>query len=280
MNKVYVILVNYNGLQDTLQCINSIKESDYDGGIKIVVVDNASSEECKELNTIDCVKLIKNSMNVGFGVANNIGAEYAISQGAEYIMCLNNDTVVAPDSIRKLVDATNDNTIATCAIYYYGTDRLWYGGGEVSRLRGNFQHKEYFENRDVSFICGCCFVMSAVTYKRIALFDPDYFMYYEDGDFSLKAMENNINLRYLYDAKIWHKVGKSINKTVGWKDYYLTRNRLYLLKKYKNYFMHSAILYFWVSRAVLLTYLFIKNENIEPIIRGVKDYFRHKMGKM
>ena len=278
MDKISIILVNYNGTNDTIECIRSINQSDYDN-IDIIVVDNNSQESCDAITEMPNVTLIKCKENVGFGIANNIGAECAVTHDAAYIMCLNNDTVIGHDTIGKMLRVTNDTTITTCAIYYYDSDELWYGGGEISRWKGNFRHKYYTINRNVSFVSGCCFVMTVNLYKEIGLFEKEYFMYYEDGDFSIKAQTNGVSLLYIYDAKIWHKVGRSIDRNIGAKDYYLTRNRLYILKKYKHYFRYTAKIYYYITRYIYIIMALMKGNDPAPIIDGFKAYRKNQMGK-
>ncbi len=278
MEKISIILVNYNGIIDTIECIRSINQSDYEN-LDIIVVDNNSQESCDVIEELSNVKLIRCKENVGFGIANNIGAEYAVTHDATYIMCLNNDTVIEHDTIGKMLSVIDDMTITTCAIYYYDSDELWYGGGEISRWKGNFRHKHYTINRSVSFVSGCCFIMTANLYKKIGLFEKEYFMYYEDGDFSIKTQINGVRLLYIYDAKIWHKVGKSIDRNIGSKDYYLTRNRLYILDKYNKYFKVTAKVYFWFSRVLYVLSKVLKGNDPTPVFRGIKDYREKKMGK-
>ena len=278
MRKIGIILVNFNGLQDTIECIQSVYKSDYNNYL-IIVIDNASKEDASVLNTYSNVLYIKLDSNVGFGVANNIGADKAIECGCELLLCLNNDTVIESDTLTFLERNTTDKTITTGAIYYFSDrKKLWYGGGEVSRFKGNFRHKDYCNTRSVSFVSGCCIMLTSGCYKNIGLFDPAYFMYYEDSDFSLKAILNGYELKYIYEARIYHKVGKSINKTVGLKDYYLTRNRLYILKKYKRYFYLTAIVYFYLTRGLyIVKNFFVKNETW-PFFEGIHDFKKNFMG--
>lgn len=270
MNKVGIVLVNYNSLKDTIECIKSIKESDYWNYV-IIVIDNASTENASALKSCDNVIFKRMKKNVGFGVANNIGTDIAVENNCDLILCLNNDTVIQKDTIRILVDNTNDRTITTGAIYYYSEpNELWYGGGEISKYKGNFRHKNYMKSQEVSFISGCCLMFTQKCYKDIGLFDPAYFMYYEDSDFSLKAIQHGYTLKYVYEARIYHKVGRSISKVKGVKDYYLTRNRLYILHKYKMYFSRTAIIYFVITRMIYIL-RYGKKKSI-PLIDGIIDF--------
>lgn len=231
-NKIAIILVNYNGIQDTLDCVKSIMDSTYDNFL-VYVVNNGSDDDCSMLTKYKKIELIELKENVGFGVANNIAAEKAINEGADIIMCLNNDTIIFRNTLEKMADKVKDGKIITCPIYYYDyPDKLWYGGGKISRYKGSFKHKNYINDCDVTFVSGCCFMITKKDINKIGLFEKEYFMYYEDADFSLKALMNGISICYITNTKILHKVGMSINNEIGAKDYYLTRNRLYLLKTY------------------------------------------------
>lgn len=277
MKKIGIILINYNGLTDTIDCIRSIKESDY-GNYEIIIIDNASKEDASSLSYYENVTYRRLTENVGFGVANNIGADIAIADNCDILLCLNNDTVIEKDTLRILVGNIEDRTIVTGAIYYYTKpNELWYGGGEVSKYKGNFRHKKYTTSRNVSFISGCCMMLTAKCYKDIGLFDPAYFMYYEDSDFSLKATIHGYQLKYIYDAKIYHKVGRSISGASGLKDYYLTRNRLYILHKYASYFSWTAVVYFYFTRGVY--YVMHNKTYSDLILEGISDFKKGIVGE-
>lgn len=277
MKKIGIILVNYNGLKDTVDCIKSIKESDYLNYV-IIIIDNASTEDASTLKSYDNVIYKRMQKNVGFGVANNVGADIAVENNCDLILCLNNDTVIQKDTLRILAANTNDKTITTGAIYYYSEpNELWYGGGEISKYKGNFRHKNYMKSQEVSFVSGCCVMFTKKCYEDIGLFDSAYFMYYEDSDFSLKAMQHGYTLKYVYEARIYHKVGKSISKVTGLKNYYLTRNRLYILHKYKAYFSHTAIIYFVITRIIYI--LKYGRQKSLPYVEGIRDFKRGITGE-
>ncbi len=277
--KIAIILVNYNGLKDTIECIESIYKSNYDN-YEIIVIDNASAESSEALMKFDKVYYKKLSDNFGFGVANNIGAEIALNNDAELIMCLNNDTIIDENLLLNMSKLTDDRTITTCAMYYYEDKKeLWYGGGTVSRIKGNFRHRRYKENKQISFVTGCCFMFTASCYKEIGLFDDNYFMYCEDADFSLKATQKGYKLLYIFSAKLWHKVGRSMGSYSDLREYYLTRNRLYLLKKYRKEFVFTAFLYYYFTRGIYILKAIVLNKNYKVYIEAISDYKKMKMKK-
>lgn len=122
-------------------------------------------------------------------------------------------------------------------------------------------------------------MLLAETYEAIGLFPEEYFMYYEDVDFSLKAQQCNLNLLYVPSAKLWHKVGHSINKTYGLKSYYLNRNRLYIYKKYKNYFHNTVYIIFLLTRIKDIVFGLCRVKKYQPIIDAIVDYKRGIQGK-
>lgn len=281
LDKVFVILVNYNGISDTLECIKSVLESTYKD-IYIVVVDNNSDiYNLKKLKTVNDlrIKTIYLDKNMGFGVANNIGVDYAIQHNARYVLLLNNDTVIDIDMISLLVKNANSVTITVPTMYYFKSEnKVWYAGGYVSKTKGTSVHyTEEQERGYVSFATGCCMLIHTDIIKKIGLFDENYFMYYEDTDFSIKVQQNNMKILYESKAILWHKVGSTSKKIHGLQRYYLTRNRLYLLKKYSGYFMYISFLYFGITRLILILIMLLKKEGIEDFKEGIKDFKNNKM---
>ena len=141
---VYIVLVNYNGIQDTIECIESIKKTTY-SNYYIVVVDNASTKG--DINIVkqqwDDIIVIKNDENVGFAKANNIGIKYALDHDSDLIVLLNNDTIVNTDFLPKIVDKFDKHNIEvlTCAIKYYSDkEKYWYAGGEFKWSKGYGVH--------------------------------------------------------------------------------------------------------------------------------------------
>jgi len=166
-----IILVNYNNTHDTEECIKSINHSN-DVSPFIVLVDNASEDQEKVLTLkklASNIHIILNKENIGFGRANNVGIKWANENiNYQYLLLLNNDTVIEHDTIIKLVNAfqvSTDIAITTGKILYYHNPKLvWYGGGDINYKRGwpkiTDYNKEATENganksRYVTFASGC-----------------------------------------------------------------------------------------------------------------------------
>lgn len=260
MKTTAIVLVNYNGITDTIGCIDSIKASDCNGEVLIIVVDNASkNDEAEEIRKkYSDVVIICSPQNRGFSAGNNIGICYALNHGAEYIMLLNNDTIVDKRMISTLKSKCQSNIVTVPQMLYYGEpDKIWYGGGHINYWTGNAKHEKMnqttgsIDEKTVTFATGCCMMISATVFHNVGLLDEDYFMYCEDTDFCIRLSQAGVQIKYIPMAKLWHKVSSS----TGGSDspfciYYLTRNRLNYVKKYKEQFHMTAYPFTLMSRYI------------------------------
>ena len=280
----WVILVNYNGNEDTIECVCSLKATQTEN-VKILIVDNGS-----EKNDQDSIRVILDdqveglflSENLGFGVANNKGVAYAVSKGAEYLLLLNNDTIVDNELFRVFFDYADANKIFVPAIYYFDhPSELWYAGGTISRWRGTSTHRTKLNSEGaVEFATGCCIFFHRSIVDRYGLFDKNYFMYYEDTDFSIKMQEYEVPIYYIPAARIWHKVGRSSGKINGLQEYYLQRNRLYLIYKYKRYFfVPMCMLYFIITRGLMFVTRLVRGKTLKHIVKAVLDFKKGRYGR-
>jgi GT2 family glycosyltransferase len=126
--RVDIIVLNWNGLRDTLHCLQSLKRADYPA-FRVLVVDNGSSDASSTSirQRFPEVTLIENSENLGFTGGNNIGMRQALEEEADYVLLLNNDTEVAPDAVRLLVETAESDPrigIAGPIIYYYDRPKM------------------------------------------------------------------------------------------------------------------------------------------------------------
>lgn len=248
-NLVSIILVNYKNSSDTIECIESLREVDYKN-FNVIIVDNASNDDSVQSirNSIKNEILIESKENLGFAGGNNLGIDYAIKNGAEYVLLLNNDTTVESDFLKELIntfDLEKSVGIVGCKINYYSNkDIINYAGGEIiwnkftTKFYGTDTKDEmkYEDAKEITFVSGCAMMIKRDVIEKIGYLDHTYFMYYEDTDYCAKAIEAGFILMYQPNSKIYHKISASSGGELSpFVLYWSTKNR----EKFKNKFKYK-----------------------------------------
>jgi len=299
MKKVAVIILDYKNKTDTLVCIASIgKLLLNDIALSIVLVNNDTANTyTKDMFPSSFpLKLINNSTNTGYAGGNNTGIEYALSEEVEYILIINNDTIVDPSLITQLLEVLQNNKdvgIVSPKIYFakgsefhkntYTKDELgkvlWYAGGimdwknVLGRHRGvdEVDRGQYEMTEETDFATGCCMMFRAETIKHVGMFDERYFLYYEDSDLNQRMKKKGYKIVYAPKAVLWHKnAGSTGGSGSTLQDYYITRNRLLFGMKYAP--LRSKLALLRESIRLLLT-----GRVWQKI--GIKDYYVGRLGK-
>lgn len=240
---VYIILVNYNGYHDTAECMSSLDRINYDN-FRIIIIDNASCEKDRNLLKSDQAlnrqaEIIYSAENGGFAEGNNIGIRYAVEHGADYVLLLNNDTVVDPGFLKKLMETAEshpETAIVTGRIrLFYSPEQDWYAGGNYNYRTGITEMLYYPEcttEAEVSFASGCLMLIRSEYIKMNGLLDTSFFMYSEDTDYCCRVHGVGRKIFYNSEAVIYHKVSASMGAKNNRQQYYLIRNNLYVIKRY------------------------------------------------
>ncbi len=213
-----VLILNWNGEGDTVECLKSIRRS-APAGFVPVVIDNGSKPESVERLKQEC-NLI--GENLGFARANNVGIKFAESIGAEWVMLLNNDTVVSPEAFQELRRFLGNHpsfTAITGQIRYYSPNtRIQNCGGDLTY----FGSRKYrFANMDASalpksdfsvitFLTGCALLFK---YTVTGALTEDFFFGEEDYEFSLRMRQLGLEMACAHGAVVYHKVGASIARS-------------------------------------------------------------------
>ncbi len=297
MDKISVILVNYNGKKYNDKCIESILRSTIASNLQVVVVDNASTDHSLELlqdrwKENSQVKIIPLDKNYGFSKANNVGIEWAMGNGAEYFLILNNDTEVAEDALEKMIEIQKKTgaIIVPKIVYADHPDTIWCAGGSFSKViwkpvqRGINQKDtgQYDQSMKCSFANGCSMLLSGKLIRKLGLLDEQFFLYYEDTEYSLRARQKGVPIWYCAKALIYHKVnGSTMGNEKPDNAYYITRNWLICNRKYMENRFTLFLCYFIINRLVWLLIWFMKNKrgNMAAVAEGIKDYKRGISGQ-
>lgn len=278
---VAIIIVNYNGLADTLDCIKSVKKDSMSA--TIFVVDNGSrlDESVAIKEHFPEVRTIRSDVNLGFAGGNNVAIKEALKENFDYIMLLNNDTVIDERMIENLFEIANDHTVALPNMYYFDyPDTLWFGGGKIHRFCGKVSHLQNVSTvpYEINFATGCCFLAHRSIFEKVGLLSENYFMYCEDVDFSIRLIRAGITIKMVPNAKLWHKVAKSSPKNgSAFRIYYNTRNRLLLTKTFSDFFSVWTNLYIRIVSKIKM-YLAKRKKEISIYDAYKKAMFDFKSG--
>ena len=259
--KVAIIILNWNGKEDTIECLESLKHVTYPN-YEILLMDNGSTD-----GSVECfreryprMEIIENGKNLGFVEGNNVGIRKAMDEGADYVLLLNNDTVVDPEFLGELAKvAESDPKIGFVGpkVYYYDyegrKDVLNFAGGKLNMWKGVSYHigvneidyGQYNDITKVDYAEGSCLFVNKNVIKKIGLLDPSYFTYWEENDWCMRGMNAGYSSFFVPKAKIWHKIGASNQGTK--KVYYLTRNRFWFMKRYANLNQYTIFLLYFMS---------------------------------
>jgi GT2 family glycosyltransferase len=299
MRRVMVIVLNWNGLADTLACLASLARLDYPAH-EVVVVDNGSTDDSVATvrATYPRVTLIETGENLGYVGGNNVGLEYARAMGADYALLLNNDTEVAPDFLRLLVEAAEANLAAGIVgptIYYFDRPNVvWSAGGDIDWRRGRTrmigldevdQGQFGHTLRPVDFVTGCAMLIKMSLVEQVGLLDARFFAYYEETEWCVRAARAGFKILHVPQAKIWHKILPEDREASPQVQYYMTRNRLLLLKLSETgavpwlntlLFDYGRTLVSWTLRPKWRDKFLQRH----AMLQAIRDYGRGRFGKV
>ena len=297
MSKLGVVLVNYNGIEYNEACINSICASDWNGEILVFCVDNNSQDGSPSrlqgrYGDKEWFHLIRMGKNAGFSAANNAGLHEAVEAGCNLLMILNNDTCIEKDTIRKLAACVEgkDCIAAPKICYWDRKDTIWSAGGyltpvikkPVSFGEGEKDTGQYGQEKECSCLNGCCMFLSTETYLRIGDMDEDFFLYYEDTEYCMRAMEKGIRLLYCPDAVMYHKVSASTGgSTSPACAYYISRNwPMCMKKRMEKWRFPLFLLYFLINRSACFLFWMVQGRKalVSAGMKGMADFLAGRTG--
>jgi GT2 family glycosyltransferase len=245
--RVAIVVLAYNGLEDTLACLRSLSHVNW-SSLDVFLVDNGSSDGTAEAVSRRCpdVTVVEHQRNVGFAEGNNIGIRRALDVGAEYVFLLNNDTTVASDAIAECVTVAqrHADTGAVCPLIYFSEPQtlLWYAGAVFDPRRARsgrvlgyreVDTGQFSDAVETERITGAAVLLPRTVLERVGLLDRDLFFLYEDVDWSLRARRAGYRVYLAPRARVWHRVsaaaGGEHSPTIA---YYDARNHIVVCRRH------------------------------------------------
>lgn len=291
---VGIIIVNWNGKADTIACLESLTQSKWENQ-SVIIVDNGSCDDSVAVfkTRFPYAQLICSDCNLGFSGGNNLGIRFALEQNYEYLFLLNNDTVIEPETVTKLVEAAQANPdygLLTSVIHIFSCpEQVWFSGAKLDLKHGIAEHNNtHIPDRTASpfqipWASGCALLVRADAMRQLQGFDERFFLNWEDVDLSLRARAAGQKIAIVPASRIYHKVSSSISKVPSAGLYYYVRNNLLLIrlhggrKRYGTYIYVIARQMFFALRAIkqrqpnAWTFLTVS-------IRAISDHLRRRYG--
>lgn len=279
VNHISIVIVNYNGDKDTNECLESLaKINTTNFKYDVVVVDNGSSVPYKLPKKLmaDNIHVLRSESNLGFTGGNNMGIYQAIEMfNSDYVLLLNNDTLVDENFLRELLVCANKNKEAgllVSKIYFAKGNEfhkksypkshlgkiLWYAGGAIDwqnlitfhRGVDEYDYGQFEDVTESDFATGCSLLIKREVLEKIGLLDKRFFLYLEDVDYSVRAKKAGYKVLFCPDSIIWHKnAGSSGGSGSRVQDYYMTRNLFLFVMK------HGGLKQLFIALRLALRYL-------------------------
>jgi hypothetical protein len=243
--RVAIVIVIWNGRDDTLECLGSFRADTYPNK-EIVIVDNGSTDD--SVATIRAqfpeAVILQTGKNLGFTGGNNVGIKYAVEKGVDYVYLINNDTLVEDDALEKLVEVAEANPgaglLAPVIHNFDPPQEIWFASSLVDLRKGAAWHDNARQPSredppyEVPWVTGCAMLIRSELLRRLGGFDDRYYLSWEDVDLSLRVRNEGHTLLVAPNARIYHKGGQSGKNLDGIYGYYAVRNSLLLASKHSG----------------------------------------------
>lgn len=260
---VVILVLNWNRCDETIACLESVSRLTYPR-VVAVLIDNGSSDESARIirERFPRVEVIETGQNLGYAGGNNVGISWALRRGADYVLILNNDTIVPPGALTELMRvASTDKAIGVVGpkvlcepdrhlLYSCGESQsLWFNRRRIAT--GQPDPKFDQTPRDVDYVVGCALLVSREFIERVGLMDEAFFAYYDEVDWCFRGRRFGYRIVCVPSAVVYHKgeasSGKGLNPITA---YYRTRNWMYFMRKH-------ALAYHWVVFVPMFTAVFL-----------------------
>jgi GT2 family glycosyltransferase len=293
---IYIVILNTNRREDTLACLASLSESTYQN-IRIIVLDNNSTDGSVEAIRADFpdVYIINLVENLGYAGNNNVGIEEALNQGADWVMVLNEDTILNSDCLAELIKVGNSDPqigILGPIVYHHDEPNVIQSAGgllgknweSIHLGKNEVDWGQFAKPHLVEWISGCAILVRASAIKRAGMLDKDYFIYWEETEWCIRIGRTGWKIVNVPQAKIWHKGVQRDYQPKPSFTYYGTRNHLLTLSKHNAPIAAKVFTWLQLWRTLLSWSIRPKwrekREHRNAMWKGIIDFIQHRWGQM
>lgn len=283
--KLSIITVNYNGLEDTCALIDSIP---FNNNLEVIIIDNASKKDEASIiaQRYPQVKTIRSDKNLGFAGGNNLGIKTAKGQ---YVFLINNDTFFKDFKVNALINRLDSSPqigiVCPKIRFAWGNNPIQFAGyTPLSKIMvrnksigfGEEDRGQYDTAHLTPYAHGAAMLIKREAIEEVGLMPECYFLYYEEIDWSMMFTRAGYEIWYEPACTIYHKESQSTGKNSPLRTYYLTRNRLLLVKRnwqgITKYLSYIYIIGIVTSRDILKYTLRGDFSLLKATLMGVKDF--------
>lgn len=283
---VAALILNWNGADETIECLHSIQAQTYPH-LRALVVDNGSADDsvARIRAQFPDVPLLENATNLGFAGGVNVGLRHLLEQDVDYVLVLNNDLVLDKACVQEMVmQAGADVAFVTAVLYFTGDpQRIWSIGGQIHPLtlektadaRGVLDTGQLPPVMERHFVPGGATMMACDALRQIGLFDERFFLYYEDADLSLRGHRAGLRAIVATRAKMWHAVSASAGGSDSPRErYWMARSSVIYFAKNAAWWQWPIILFWRTGSAVRTTLRLLRHQKREALgnyWKGLRD---------
>jgi GT2 family glycosyltransferase len=288
---VAIIIVNYRGWHDTLECLASLRGLTYPN-FRVYLVDQASDNSASQTvrDQFPEVRLIENPVNDGFAGGSNRGIQAAFKEGTDYLFLLNNDTTVAQNLLEPLVSLAESDArigvVGPLILYYDEPEIVWSAGGRIN-ARGDVGQSNQGklavaispEPQETDFIVGCGLLVKRTVLEKVGILDETYFLYFEETDLCARIRNAGYTILMQPASCLWHKVSRTAGQDSELTYYYMRRNHLLYMRRYGDSFLPIVAGAIDIVRLALVFALRGQLKRSRILLRALWDFLTGNFGK-
>lgn len=298
--RIGIVLVNLNSYNDTSLCLRSLEAMTYPNA-EVIVVDNGSIDGSGEKlrREFHSVTHIKSYENTGFTGGNNIGIEYAMNNGCDHVLLLNNDTFITPSFLEPLVERLQSEPMVAAVsgkIYYYpaalmGRENIIWYAGAFQKWHTGYHHigvleednGQFNEPMQTEYASGCLMLMNGEVIKNLGPLSSEYFIYWEESDWCMRAKALGYRSWYEPKSVIYHNFTNApLGKERPFYMYMQFRNSFTFAKRHFHGWLRVRYMLFYPMYISYYFSILLKEGNIKgakAMILGIIDHFKGYKGK-